>query len=288
MMYRRFAMAAVCMIATTLASPASAGVVFSENFETYTVGNTLDVGGGANVNGWAFSATPITVGKLAAWPSGVYNVVPNAIMKVDNTASLDNVTSFPNPASLAGVNHSAAASLALPNSGVATLDYDLQWADTTSKSNGPTGLLIRDTTLGKDINIWSSGGSHWITVGDATSVDSWSSRGFGDVGANPKTTGKQHMTVTFDFDSGANGTFAATVSSDTQLYGTATTSATQNLPAGFAPDEIVLWNGAGVHANFVWGSAFDNIVIDSTAIPEPASLALFAMGGLLLVSRRRR
>ncbi len=292
MMYRKFVMAAVCVITAVMASPASAAVVFSEDFQSY--GDGASITSGTNPNGWSLSATPITTANTNAFDGSTYTFTPSAAQTIFASAPLDDRNTFPNVDTSfvdRNVPEASGAPLSLVNTGIATLSYDFAMASAgSSTSSGPSGILLRDTSTGKNLLVYSASSLFWINVGDAAGIDSAVLDFFAD-SVPALNLDRQNMTLTMNFDTGIA---FATVSSATVTYnpGGLSTFVGPNvvMPAGFAPDEIVIFNGGpGLVGNFFnRGPKFDNIVVEGTAIPEPTSLALVAMGGLLIALRRKR
>ena len=62
-------------------------------------------------------------------------------------------------------------------------------------------------------------------------------------------------------------------------------SGTDATPTGFVYDEVAL----GVRSNAIMDLRFDNIQVEYVpGVPEPASILLTGLGGVLLLSRKRR
>ncbi|MCC7350895.1 MAG: PEP-CTERM sorting domain-containing protein [Phycisphaerales bacterium] len=106
--------------------------------------------------------------------------------------------------------------------------------------------------------------SNFATVGGANSYSGSLTAAAGTV---------LHVDYTADFT-----TLKQTLSLDNGVH-----SITNNLPSGSAYGQIVINPGSGPSYNTL---ALDNVHIESTPVPEPASLALLGLGGMLMLRRR--
>jgi hypothetical protein len=114
----------------------------------------------------------------------------------------------------------------------------------------------------------SSAGTEQMFAGDP-SASAWGTDGnitrhFGSDNALVN-----HITLVYEYDTG-DWTFSS-----------AGFSASGTAPAGYALNGLRIGNGAGADINL------DNLTVDISTVPEPASLALLGLGGLCLVLCRR-
>ena len=274
-----------------MAMPVTAGVLLSEDFATYPGGSGInDSTPGVNINGWADWTAPIMNDSSGApGVSGTFSPVQG--VNVDYIGALmPGLSTTPHPGfagPLLGTEASAAP-VSLSPTGVATLDFDWALATATAQSGGPAGVQLIDSATGKYVGWNTYSGSSWCDTSDAGSSGNY---------ADPVGyfSAKQHVQLVVDFD---GGTVASTTSSASVLYfgvgfpypsggGLSITSSPLALPAGFAPDTVLLWNGGyEMNVSQIYGPGYDNIVLDG--VPEPATMSILAIGGLVGLLRKRK
>jgi hypothetical protein len=119
-----------------------------------------------------------------------------------------------------------------------------------------------------------SGGTEQIYTGLVFNQAKWGVDGNGIGGAQPTEVpwGMTSVTLNYSYDTGA---WTMTTTSGVNVSGIGT--------AGMDLDTLRVANGLGGDINV------DNLKVDISPVPEPASLALFGLGGLgLAIYRRRR
>jgi len=244
------------------------------------------VNGAYNANNWAPYDQNITIvvgfetpGTHSYMPTVTHLINGNVLLfnggaDVGN-AAVTTQTDFLQPAAI----EASAAPLALDATGTATLDFDWAYGVESSASHGSSGFAVVDSVAGTSVSWFQSQRISYLETSDGASSFNW--------GVIPDNTRvDRQTTLNFDFDAGTVSAAASGPSYD-GFFGLF--SNTLSLPATFDPDTLVLFNvGFGENAGaFTSGPGYDNIVVNSS-IPEPASLALLAMGGLLLTLRRKR
>ena len=148
---------------------------------------------------------------------------------------------------------------------VVTLSFDtLLQSNGAGLNGGWAGVSLYSGYTG------GSSGNEQMFLGEVTST-AWGKDG-GAIGGQQFGSDNQmanHLTLTYAYDTGA-WTFTSDFSS---LSGSGT--------AGLAINALRIGNGGNGDINL------DNLTVDISAVPEPASMALFGLGGLGLVFYRR-
>lgn len=149
---------------------------------------------------------------------------------------------------------------------VLTLSYDTV-LPYSGLNGGWAGISLYDgfTTA-------TSPGNEDMFLGEVTSVY-WGKDGSAIGGQQFGTDNASidHLTLSYAFDTGA---WTMTSAGGTSLIGTGT--------AGLALNGFAIRNGGGADIDL------DNVLVDISSVPEPASMALFGLGALGLVLFRRR
>ena len=282
----------VCVLAFVAAASTTA-FGWDEDFESYAAGENLTEG--TNPNGWtalvAGESLQMDVGGQP-WAGGPF--------RSDDPPGLPLVADFDGADKRMAANGWAAAKadIPTPTGDVYTLEYTFTGSDAGRTS---LGIELRDSVNGGAVQVHTDYGG-WIldtnpapdscTVG---ALDCTGILGKGDYGVYTLAT-PQRVSLTFDYandnvhltSSAAdgvtpiyNGANHVVRSTDPALDpdGSGTFAGGIAIPASFAPDTIVVFGG-------VWGgnSDLDNI----TYTPEPGSLLLLGLGGMLFMFRRWR
>ncbi|MEX0744087.1 MAG: PEP-CTERM sorting domain-containing protein [Phycisphaeraceae bacterium] len=256
--------AAALMIAAGTGPAWAVTMPYSEDFNDGTASDFDDSPGSGTSNGtWS-------VGHNATFGSDAYNYTINSSGTGRSLVSVDGApesgfvltTDFVINSAPTGSDGfwTAAAGYYLFGSGGSTETagsyiVDVQYANPTTNTGDQARMRIHDL-----------GGSGSLAVGD-----------FGD-GSVLDVGTIYTMTVTGDYD-GVNLDLSFTLTDGTT---TTTISGTDTSPS--LADNVVLRHFAGGSLNST-NVSYDNFNI---AVPEPASLALFGLGGLLMFARRRR
>lgn len=250
-------------------SAASHAATITEDFESLSVGSTatpagwtyLNINGGAN----AYITDTGNGGGVAAQITG------------------DNATNGNTPPGSYLVNDGSNA------------------FDVTQSITGSFDYLIPPTQLGRaqggvfifgDIKTGIAGSTTGTYLGMQMMSDSFGNRGgvvtgdgsqVANFSGNQKENQWYNITFTWTPTSGTTGDFSATGSSTT-------TSSNWTVAFNgytFDDNEAYFGFGAGDYFGNNTTVKYDNISITGTEVPEPGSMALLALGGLLLARRRR-
>jgi hypothetical protein len=233
---------------------ANAATVFSENFDSYTVGNLVGQGGWTQLGTSTTNPLQVTADKNVPMTTG-----QDAQRALDST-----------------VTHTDGHSL--------VIDFDLT-ATTGDPDDGGDFFLSINPSLGSTAysgRVYAKAGTGADTFQLAMAGVSISAtdRVFGsDLNFNTP----HHVTATWNFVPGdINDTFALMV--DGAPYVTAPWGSTDPGDAEPTTFGVLTLRQGGANASNV---VVDNIVV-SDVVPEPASLSLLALGGLGALPRRRR
>jgi hypothetical protein len=193
-------------------------------------------------------------------------------------ATNSNLTQTTSDPSLALTKYTFATDLVLPNGGTGR-SFQVNLFHASGKNInlrivGDDGNSTADSTALGDVQVFN--GSTWVTaLTDA--INFTATDGSGGFGASPNINS---LSVTGDY-SGATPSY--TVSSN------GSTSAALTAFQGGAPTSgsrltSVSFQGGSLASGTYF--VVDNVAV--SAVPEPASIALIGLGGLTLMSRRRR
>ncbi len=176
-------------------------------------------------------------------------------------------------------------------------------------------VIFTETFEDNDISGFSNDvETGWVKTSSAGLVDLDDAAQFTGTGQAAWTNGTQTTTASILSDVLAVGTtytLSSEIAKRTDLGGTATiqllagttvldeVSATPTA-SDFSESIQLIFTPDGSHAGLIGQTlairigvdsvqpAFDNVVLDATAVPEPSSTALLGLGGLALVFRRRK
>ncbi|WP_432798031.1 PEP-CTERM sorting domain-containing protein [Poriferisphaera sp. WC338] len=148
-----------------------------------------------------------------------------------------------------------------------------------SVTSGGSLTIRRGTTTGGAST--NNGASIWLsasTIGLEDIIVSWAQRGT-STGFDSRVFA--YSTNGIDFTDFGTDSGDLTSTWETESYDLSAISALENVSTVYF--RITLNGATGTTGN----NRFDNITIEGSAIPEPASLALLGFGGLVALSRRK-
>lgn len=239
-------------VTAAMAGSAHAGVILSDNFDSYTTGNLVGQGGWTQTSTVSTNQIQVTGGALVIGSTGgqdIYNglgtlsTASGSILEAD--FSLDMVT---------------------PTTTATTGDYFFHFGTTLGGTSGFYGKVFAKTdALGNLYLGLSTLSTSTITYGAAL------------------TEGVAHtISLIYSFNGGI-GLDTLALSVDGNSYATYT-----SLGADTAPNSIVEANvRQGTSGNYP-SLTLDNLVVSYTAaVPEPATFAIMGLGAAFLGLRRR-
>ncbi len=267
----------VCIALLSVASTASAATLFATDFDSATLGAYAD---GTTINNGGVTTDDLLVAVPAA-PDQIAEVIDQgggnqALQFTDNST-----TNFNGPR--------ATNTFATTSSGVIYGQIDVTALAVTVGARSNLAIQITDGGTGPasvlDINILGSGVVQ-VKGGNGTPVGAGIWEGVATQNALTMNLGDTYR-FSFEIDLSAprdNGTI--TITNLANAADTATVNWNTRLIDG-SVDTLLLNNGANTGAASSDPSQIvDNIIIQTTPIPEPATMALLGLGAVLTVKRR--
>lgn len=281
----------MCLVVAVLAigSAAQAGM-YSTTFSEFNTGWFWQ--GGSAQHGWSGNGTSGTSGSDSKVDAEIVNLNGNNVFRLSNATTSGNY----------GYTHAAAPKLDLAGeSGTGAVNRQFQYSfDFKSASanyqNGlnltcPTGwqadtasrhallYVYDDATNGFSVGFWgtdASGGFVWTQLATNLSRTAW-----------------HNLSVTVDFVEGANNDVVSVALNGNTIAGLTTWEQYYRNAGSPQPNtagiDTVIFRAAGTPVESVRGGGvyFDNLSMTS-AVPEPATMAILGLGSLSMLFGRRR
>ncbi len=283
------ALAAGAVLTLGAALPTQADVIVFN--DTFTDGGRTNGGDPLDINWWTRQNTTLAVNSTAPTITG------NAL-KVDWTTGTSNFGQF------LGVFSTSAAGVAIDNvADQIYLSFDFQ--------------RVGASTTGFRFGLYNRNGNNHTADGNNTSDNDFGYRtailwagdasgpSFGqEVGTNSQILTGSDVTGTITNNASVSG-YAAPGTTTHKVEMTITRTSATQVDLAIKMDGVLLrtaFDSSGIYTSFheiAFGTngggsgagvdlIIDNVLLETRIIPEPASLALLGLGGLLMFGRRRR